>query len=798
MARSRRPRGTLNWGVTKPYALLGRDYQFQWSLPAGGASADYFRLRVEQDGSVIFATPLPGAPGALTGLSNAVVLPASFLTNAGRVNVRLTAFSFTGMDTNSIPGATLHSARHRTTMFDFYLVDGLIPPPVILTTNVTGIGVGQPYLTMLQTANGVSPLTFQVLSGALPPGFSLNSAGALWGQAVSLGTWTAEVQVFDLLGRNWTQSIGMTTVAPDGPNEPPCLANLEAGPGRAFACDLLCATGITYVVETSSDLRNWSTVQTYDALTNRIHMVLPAGSGSAFFRARGPGWSALPAPHPLSVTPVLNTNAAASSWFSTYGGVLVLTNRQGYVFTLTLPPWALPASQTITMTELSQVGGLPFDNGLLAAVDLQPDGLQFNLPVRLDIVAPAGVSTNGLLGFGAHGDGTEFALAPTFVTNQTATLWLGHFSMAGAGSGTAANAQAQAQNTPTDPFAAMAQIIAQTKAACIAEANCTLDDQLLSIGQLELQAFAQVVRPKLIAAEGDDSALDDAGASFLSWAKDVSLLHGSGEPDTKTKLGQVEAALQRCIAEGMSRLGTALQNALQKSCQRCLDHDLQQISRMFQVAKWAALLNEGLDAQLWSCVDRCLRFRLDLDSEIVIPADDPISVTTKARVKLRFANGDFGSSLNQQGTAFLTGSAAWQITDTRVCRRLALRGRREMAVWPPLGAVCRLDPLPKAGHQFRLCPGSGDGHAVRPGPDAPGGSHPVLPRNPAPTDREPLRGDLQRHSYPGRGARGPSRGSPGGDVWLPHFRDQRILWPRLGGRSTRTALQSVDGRGVRG
>jgi hypothetical protein len=506
----------LNWG-SKPYTLLGQDYTLQWDLAAGGPGVDYVWVRVEQNGAVLFATPLPGAPGALTGASNTVVLPAAVLTNAGMAEVRLTAMSFTAVDTNSIAGTTLRAGCHRTAVLDFWLVDGSVPPPLILTTNVTGIGFGMPTLIPLQTSNGVPPLTFELTSGTLPPGLSLDSEGSVSGQATSLGTCAATVQVVDFLGRSSMQTISLTTVPPDCPGEPPCLAYPGLQPGPVVACDLLCATGVQYVIETSLDLRNWSPLQTCNALTNRLSLVLPVQSGSAFFRARGPGLPALPPPHPLTVQPVLNTNVTASAWFSPLGGTLSLTNSAGYSLSLVLPPGALEGSETITMTEISQVGGLPLDNGLNVAVDLQPEGLWFVTPARLDITPPSGAQASNLAGFSAHSDGTEFALTPTFITNGTVSVWLGHFSMAGVGSGSAASMEAQAQNNvPSDPMAGYNQQIAQQLAGCQADPSCTLEDTLPQLLETEFQAFAQVVRPALTAAETDDTMLDAAGGACSS------------------------------------------------------------------------------------------------------------------------------------------------------------------------------------------------------------------------------------------------------------------------------------------
>ncbi len=647
-----------------PHAALGESYPLQWDFAAGGATVDYVRLRVEQGGTVLFATPLPGAAGALTGASNLTVIPPEVLTNTARCEISLTAFSVTAADTNAIAGMTLFTARHRTTTFDLRVADGAVPPPALLTTNVPWIAISAPFLIPLRTTNGALPLRFELASGTLPPGLTLLAGGAISGEATNLGKFNAAIRVTDLLGRSSTQWLATATLPAEEVLSPIRLSNVQLQPGPALAFDLASTPGAQYVIERSLNLSNWTASLTTNATSDQLRVVLPL-EGVGFFRARGPGLAPLPTPHPLTVSPVLNTNVSVSSWFSPFGGTLQLTNSQGYLLTLFIPPQALAASETITMTELSQVNGLPFDGGLRAAVSLEPDGLQFDVPARLDITVPPGVATTNLLGFNAQGDGTEFALTPTFVTNRTATLWLWHFSPQGMGGGTPANAQGQVQNGPTDPMSGYNQQVASTLAGCKADPSCDVnsDDKFKELVKVFTQMFDNVVRPKLIAAEADDAVLDDALRTWLEWHRGVGLL---GLYDDYHADNERNAYLARRIAEGWQRCTNALHNALTKSCQRCLDHDLTQIGRMLQLARSAALLGNGFDREFWDCVDRCLRFRLDLESEITDTSGYNMTTHTKAKVELHWREGEgigSTSSIYMNGHAFLAGSAEWEVTD---------------------------------------------------------------------------------------------------------------------------------------
>jgi hypothetical protein len=74
-----------NWH-NPPYCVLGQPWLVQWDFASGGAAVDYVRLRVEQSGAVIFATPLAEVAGALTGMSN--VAGAHLLWQAARLTLR--------------------------------------------------------------------------------------------------------------------------------------------------------------------------------------------------------------------------------------------------------------------------------------------------------------------------------------------------------------------------------------------------------------------------------------------------------------------------------------------------------------------------------------------------------------------------------------------------------------------------------------------------------------------------------------------------------------------------------------
>ena len=134
---------------------------------------------------------------------------------------------------------------------------------------------------------------------------------------------------------------------------------------------------------------------------------------------------AKPAPSlPAKVSVTLDSaHAATASISAGSGGTLSAGSA-----TLTVPAGAVAATTTVTMTPVTQLGGL--GGKVLGAVQFQPDGLRFLKPVTLTFPVS---SASGLKGFSYSGDGSDFHLYPVKVEGGKATLELVHFSGYGVG-----------------------------------------------------------------------------------------------------------------------------------------------------------------------------------------------------------------------------------------------------------------------------------------------------------------------------------------------------------------------------
>ena len=162
-------------------------------------------------------------PEATQGLSLTFSLTASggfppytWSQTAGNMPPGLQLNTSTGVisGTPSTPGAYSVTIRLRDSLLQevsrtFNTV--INPAPQILTSSLSGGSVNQAYNQILSASGGTAPLTWDLSSGALPPGIALNSAtGLLSGTPTVSGTTSFTVRLRDLYGAVATKPLSIT------------------------------------------------------------------------------------------------------------------------------------------------------------------------------------------------------------------------------------------------------------------------------------------------------------------------------------------------------------------------------------------------------------------------------------------------------------------------------------------------------------------------------------------------------------------------------------------------------------
>ncbi len=145
----------------------------------------------------------------------------------------------------------------------------------------------------------------------------------------------------------------------------------------------------------------------------------------------------------------LAVTTAGSGTIGPKGGTLTTTGPGGVTYRFEVPPQALAASQTITMTPMTALrtlGAVAFEAG----VQFAPSGLTFAVPALLRISKKVTVASgNRLIGIGTNDAGRQVSLASAITDSAGLVLAVTHFSAAAAAQGT----PAQIAQLPATPVA---------------------------------------------------------------------------------------------------------------------------------------------------------------------------------------------------------------------------------------------------------------------------------------------------------------------------------------------------------
>jgi hypothetical protein len=423
--------------------------------------------------------------------------------------------------------------------------------------------------------------------------FSLMFASCAFAQSpITAGTTTADKNgksffVFFPLVNSGTASLDKVTVTavvlgsalkPTGIKLPFSVGNLAAGAFGGITLlfpDRTLVTGQSYQITAQGTFLENGALQTFQVGTTVTY------SSSSIFDK--------PA-NPLTVAPALDAKHAVTQLMSAAkGGTLTTTGADGSVFTLTFPANALASDEQITMTPLTSVAGLPVSGGLLAGVDLQPDGLRLTQAATLSIQPVISVACSQQIGFGYHATGQEFYFQPLGLS-KAITLSLEHFSAAGVGQG-----QAGSGGVPTDNEDRLSQVnqpILLQQRQCGPEAP--LDTQQLiqqMAGNLQLY-YDKVVVPLLQAAKTDDTQAENALGKALSFDHDVTVLGLDSEEPFSLDI--------KYIFQSMPII---LKNVYNKAFSRCINENsntarMEDGSKMIAVARDFALIGDAIGKEL--------------------------------------------------------------------------------------------------------------------------------------------------------------------------------------------------------
>lgn len=189
------------------------------------------------------------------------------------------------------------------------------------------------------------------------------------------------------------------------------------------------ATGTNMNLEASFDLNEWFLVQSVPISLGTADFTLTRDEPLAaqFFRA-----VEAPPPFTGSVGPQADPQRSAAGLITPEaGGQLRLSGPYGVVYELSVSSNRVWEPVVVSMTVITNFANWPLANAFRAAVQLEPDGLEFRGEAELRLRFTNAIPEFEMVGYGFAADGGEFHLKPWLAQSNEVVVPLTHFSGAG-------------------------------------------------------------------------------------------------------------------------------------------------------------------------------------------------------------------------------------------------------------------------------------------------------------------------------------------------------------------------------
>ena len=338
----------------------------------------------------------------------------------------------------------------------------------------------------------------------------------------------------------------------------------------------------------------------------------------------GPEWLRARA-RPVALQTELDRDRAASRVVTAAGGTLSATGSDGTRYRLRIPQGALLADERITLTPLRSVRGLPLRGGSVAAVHVEPSGLQLMKPAVLTIRPTRPVPVAEQVAFGYYGNGRDAHAYPLTGDPARVEMQLVHFSGYGFGRaapddpGRAALQRASAHEARLQ--ARVAEILGRERAR--QQRGEEPSDTGDPLKDAAIEYFDAVLRPLMRTAETDERMAGCCMQRYLGWERQIQLL---GMDAAGPRPGASDRELERRRMEGEASAARILANAYEKGVERAVrqcrqEHDLTAVSTLLGLERQRQLLGGDTTGpeiaafrRAWEAMERCFRFEVEFSS----------------------------------------------------------------------------------------------------------------------------------------------------------------------------------------
>ncbi len=427
-----------------------------------------------------------------------------------------------------------------------------------------------------------------------------------------------------------------------------------------------------YVLEATTNLANpadWTPIQTESLsstqtvfsdgatghLPSRYYKIVPLTS----LITNAPAFSVWDQPNP-AVSGSDNYN-----WNS--GAVPSLTNANGTVYTLAVPPGAMNLGQKVSLTLVTNIQNYPLSGTLMGAVDITPSEFYLFIPGTLTIQLPPGVTSTQVVAFTYHQPNGELFLTPFQTTNiVTATSTnqavvipvrrLGGYGLAMAQTADLTLASQFPPSAPADFLDQITAIALNPQSAGLlslgrgARSNPARPQaSQAALQQQFLDQFTDIIYPQMQAAAAGAGWSCQEWASWLAWRRNVFSL---GLDDVVAlQIGQFQTTL---IAVVQTEVNKKISDANEQ-------HDWPDIVWLSNFDASGMIIAQflyipgsawppGAQQALQQALDNCLTFEFDMDSSTEISGDG-LDAQSEIKVAITFSQGNPSTLQGTKGSA---------------------------------------------------------------------------------------------------------------------------------------------------
>jgi hypothetical protein len=282
------------------------------------------------------------------------------------------------------------------------------------------------------------------------------------------------------------------------------------------------------------------------------------------------------------------------------GGTLTTTALDGTAFTLEIPEGALAAAELITMTPVDSIDNLPPNGELVAAVELQPSGLEFWEPAILTIEPPQGISAEDQTPFVISGG--EFVLHPLLLDSAEIKLPLTHFSAAGVAEGPPADVPSL--SSAFDRYTAQAAALVLPQRAALLDGGAGDPDFGSELADLMEDYYDANLAPGLEVSEARPAGLGACPAEITIVRHAWSFVAQGQTIGGQQQFPRLQSALQA--------LSPFFAGCRQADFDRCVQfHDLGAIGRIIAYTRVMEILGiPDSPSPLDEMIEKCARFEV--------------------------------------------------------------------------------------------------------------------------------------------------------------------------------------------